>query len=73
MRTLSRQWEVRTCTKGPNKRGVYIAKARLTTPDPKRKKKEIDIFIREIVFKGDVIELTKNGPVIVKRNEKERR
>lgn len=62
----------RTCTKGPNKRGVYIAKARLITPDNKTEKKEKDIFIREKVCKGDIIELTKKGPVIVKKNEKER-
>ena len=55
---------VRTCTKGPNQRGVYIVKARCLM------KKGIGRIDKEVTFrykvnKGDKFRITSEGPILI--------
>ena len=56
---------VRICTKGPNKKGYYVAKAREVTKKGVNHR-EREIHIKEKVSKGDLIQITKNGAKVVK-------
>lgn len=56
---------VRSCAKGPNRKGFYVVKAREVTKKGINHR-EKEIHIREKVSKGDLIQITKNGVRVIR-------